>query len=636
MEKCYSSEKNVQILIALMKKHGVKRVVVSPGTTNVCFVGSLQGDPYFELYSSVDERSAAYIACGLAAETKEPVALSCTGATASRNYIPGLTEAYYRKLPILAITGTQHQGRIGSYTPQVIDRTQQLKDMIVYSAQAMIPSTSEDEWVLNVELNRAFIALRKNGGGPVHINLMTNYNKDFNIKDLPPTRIIQHFSYHDALPKLKRGRIGIYVGSHTAWSPDLVNVVESFCAIYGAVVFCEHISNYKGLYRVSPGLLFQQEQYVASCRYIDIEIFIGSINGASIGIDAREVWRINPDGEIRDKSHRTTKVFQMEEVDFFKAYVHAAKSGVSMYASEDMEMSGISVEDTLLKSHVSEMCDSTPITEKVTASCGDTDSSVMFNSEGADSDMSFLKLCCLECERVTSKIPELPFSNAWIAQQTSRNLPEGCVLHLGILNTVRTWNFFDVPDSVLCYANTGGFGIDGDISSLVGASLAHSEKLYFGVVGDLAFFYDMNVLGNRHFGSNVRLMLINNGRGTEFRNYRHPAARFGEDADPYMAAAGHFGQQSRELVRHYAEDLGFEYLTADSKESYLENVSRFITPEMTDRPMLFEVFTDSKNESEVLKILYNLETNTTGAAKKLLKGVLGEKGTTVLKELLRY
>lgn len=68
------------------------------------FIGSIQNDSWFEIYSSVDERSAAYLACGLAAETGEPVVISCTGATASRNYMPGLTEAYYRKLPVLAIT----------------------------------------------------------------------------------------------------------------------------------------------------------------------------------------------------------------------------------------------------------------------------------------------------------------------------------------------------------------------------------------------------------------------------------------------------------------------------------------------------------------------------------------------------
>ena len=99
MANYYTNEKNAQIVISLLKQHGIKKVVVSPGATNVTFVGSVQQDPFFEIYSSVDERSAAYIACGLSAESGVPVVLSCTGATASRNYLPGLTEAFYRKLP---------------------------------------------------------------------------------------------------------------------------------------------------------------------------------------------------------------------------------------------------------------------------------------------------------------------------------------------------------------------------------------------------------------------------------------------------------------------------------------------------------------------------------------------------------
>ena len=592
MDKYYTVEKAVQVVISLMKAHGVKKVVVSPGTTNVTLVGSLQADSYFTLYSSVDERSAAYIACGLAAEIGEPVALSCTGATASRNYIPGLTEAYYRKLPVLAITSTQHPGRIGTYTAQVIDRSQQLKDIVMYSAQVMVPHTPEDEWAINVELNKTFLALRKNGGGPAHINLMTTYNKDFSIKELPSQRVIRHIGYQDSLPKIKGRRIGIRVGAHVAWSGELTKAVDRFCETYGAVVFCEHISNYHGPYKVSAALLLAQEQYMSPCREVDLEIYIGYVEGYGTPIHPKEIWRVNPDGEIRDKSHKTTYVFQMEEADFFHAYTN-------MVNKRDAEDSDIITEHEANSKHV------------------------------------YLSLCHTEIEKVTSKIPELPFSNAWIAQQTGTRIPEESVLHLGILNTMRTWNFFQVTESVNCYANTGGFGIDGDISSLVGASLANLNKLYFGVVGDLAFFYDMNVLGNRYFGKNIRLMLINNGRGTEFRNYQHPASRFGEDADPYMAAAGHFGKQSRDLVRHYAGDLGFEYMSADSKESYVKNMGRFLTPEITDRPMLFEVFTDSKAESDVLKILYNIETNTKGTAKKVVKDVLGEKGTAVLKGLLK-
>ena len=111
--KYYTNERSQQIVIALLKAHGIRKVVASPGTTNITLVGSMQQDPYFEMYSSVDERSAAYIACGLAAESGEPVVLSCTGATASRNYLPGLTEAYYRKLPVIAITATQGDYKIG-------------------------------------------------------------------------------------------------------------------------------------------------------------------------------------------------------------------------------------------------------------------------------------------------------------------------------------------------------------------------------------------------------------------------------------------------------------------------------------------------------------------------------------------
>lgn len=596
MDKHYTAEKAVQAVISLMKAHRVKRVVVSPGTTNVTLVGSLQADSYFTLYSSADERSAAYIACGLVAETGEPVALSCTGATASRNYIPGLTEAYYRKLPILAITSTQHPGRIGTYTAQVIDRSQQLKDIVMYSAQVMVPHTPEDEWAINVELNKAFLALRKNGGGPAHINLMTTYNKDFSVKELPSQRVIRHIGYQDSPPEIKGRRIGIRVGAHAAWSEKLTKAVDHFCEVYGAVVFCEHISNYHGPYKVSAALLFAQEQYMSPCREVDLEIYIGCVEGYGTPIHPKEVWRVNPDGEIRDKSHKITHVFQMEEADFFHAYANIA----SRWDAEDAD-----------------------ITTEIAA------------EHDTDSEHAYLGLCHTEIEKVASKVPELPFSNAWIAQQTGTRIPEGSVLHLGILNTMRTWNFFQVTGRVNCYANTGGFGIDGDISSLVGASLANSDKLYFGIVGDLAFFYDMNVLGNRYFGKNIRLMLINNGRGTEFRNYQHPAARFGEDADLYMAAAGHFGNQSRDLVRHYAGDLGFEYMSADSKESYLKNMERFLTPEVTDCPMLFEVFTDSKDESDVLKILYNIETSTRGTAKKVVKDVLGEKGTAVLKGLLK-
>lgn len=196
-----------------------------------------------------------------------------------------------------------------------------------------------------------------------------------------------------------------------------------------------------------------------------------------------------------------------------------------------------------------------------------------------------------------------------------------------------------LPAGVLGKCNVGGYGIDGGVSSMVGASLAALGKLFFGVFGDLAFFYDMNVVGNRHVGPNVRIMLVNNGRGTEFRNHRHPCSFLGDEADRYVAAAGHFGDKSARLVRSYAESLGYEYMSAGGKEEFEAVAPRFLAGGQSERPMLLEVFTDSRDESEALRLVRNAVCDPAALLKSrvkgLARGVLGDAGVSAAKRLLR-
>ena len=155
----YTSERNAQIVIALLKNHGIRKVIASPGTTNICLIASMQQDPYFEIYSAADERSAGYIACGMAAESGEPVVISWTGATASRNYMPALTEAFYRKLPVLAITSSRRNYRIGHNFDQVTDRTQLPKDVAKLSVQVPLVYDNESEWADIIAVNKAILEL---------------------------------------------------------------------------------------------------------------------------------------------------------------------------------------------------------------------------------------------------------------------------------------------------------------------------------------------------------------------------------------------------------------------------------------------------------------------------------------------
>ncbi len=579
----YTSERNIQIVISLLKANNVHRIIVSPGATNISFVGSIQNDSFFTVYSCVDERSAAYMACGISAETGEPVAINCTGATSSRNWLPGLTEAYYRKLPILAITSSQESCKIGQLVAQVTNRSTPPVDSVIRSIEIGLVKSESDEWDAIVKANTAFSLLTRNGGGPVHINLITNYSKDYSVKEIPAVRKITRFSETDNLPNIENGRIAICIGSHVRFSKDLEQIVDLFCSIHDAVVFCDHSSGYNGRYKVNLSLALVQKNARTSLGTMDLLIHIGEVSGDYYNLyllRPKTVWRVSPDGEIRDLYKKLVAVFDMPEIVFFKHYAAGKCSDKHSYFDE----------------------------------------------------------CVKEYETCYNQIPELPFSNLWIAKIISSRLPEGCVLHLGILNSLRSWNFFNIPKSVDSCCNAGGFGIDGIMSTLIGASLCNPNRLYFGVLGDLSFFYDMNSIGNRHIGNNIRILLVNNGRGQEFRNYTHNGNLFGEDADRYIAAAGHFGNKSFDLVKHYASDLGYEYLSASSKEEFFKVVDRFLIPKVTEKPMIFEVFTDTRDESVALDTMLNYMVDSkvvlTKDAKAFARNLLGDKGVKWLKKTI--
>ena len=313
MNTFYTSERHVLLLIALLKAKGIHKVIASPGTTNITFVASLQQDPFFDIYSAADERSAAYMACGLAAESGEPVVLSCTGATASRNYLPGLTEAYYKKLPILAVTSVQSMANVGHIIPQVIDRSVVAKDVARLSVCLPVVKDENDAWACELKVNQALLALKRHGGGPVHINLETFYSRDFSVKQLPEVRVIDRITFHDEFPVLPDGHVAVFVGSHKVWTKDETEALDKFCASHNAVVFCDHTSGYKGKYRFLSALVKAQTYNQPILPEIETLIHIGDVSGDyyTLGISAKQVWRVSEDGELRDTFRKLRYVFEM-------------------------------------------------------------------------------------------------------------------------------------------------------------------------------------------------------------------------------------------------------------------------------------------------------------------------------------
>ena len=544
----YTDERNSQILIDLLKKNQIKKIIISPGTSNVCFAGSIINDPFFEKYSAVDERSAAYMACGLSAESGEPVVLSCTGATSSRNYLPALTEAYYRKLPIMAVTSSQRSIRIGHNIDQVTDRTLLPRDAAKLSVQMPCVFDNEMEWACMIAANKAILELSRDGGGPVHVNLETAYSGNFAVKELPETRQIIRVCQNDTFPIIEKGKIAVLIGNHKAWSDELTELVDAFCFKHNAAVICDHTSNYMGKYKIIGNLFFSQKGYESILNNFDLVIHLGDISACKYNIKAKQIWRVNPDGEIRDTYKRLSVVFACDEKRFFNVYT--------------------------------------------------SDSS----SEGCD---DFFQACKSEYKRLLDNTPELPLSNIWLSKVTAPRLPLQSVIHFAIRNSFRSWNFFDIPNGVRAYCNTGGFGIDGCLSSMIGASLHNQNNIYYCIIGDLAFFYDMNALGNRHISKNVRILLVNNGRAMEMSFKSNMTSQFedGIVSHSFMAAQGHFGSQSPNLVKNYVTDLGFEYFSVRTKDDYLSILPKFVDENISDKPIFVEVFTNSNDEQVAFDLI---------------------------------
>lgn len=583
MEFYYSSNINVQLIVALLKKHGIKKVIASPGTTNLELVASMQHDNFFQMYSCVDERSAAYMACGLAAESQEPVVITCTEATASRDYFPGLTEAYHRKLPILAITGLHDYSCIGDLQPQVINRSDYPGDMLRAKVNLPIIQSESDKKQSEILINKAILELTRHGGGPVHINLPWGGGKfDFSVQKLPDVRVIRRYDYEsDTYPAIKEGRIAVYIGTHGEWSIDETKALDNFCEKHNAVAFCDHTSKYYGKYRVQAAILSIQQLRFSVLHDIDLLIHIGEETGddltARIMGESKEVWRVSKDGELRDTFHKLTNIFEMSEKRFFDLY-----------------------------------------------------------SVGKESlDDSYLTECMDSIRRTYEKLPELPFSNIYVASKIAPNLPTHSVIHFGVSDSIRAWTLFNLPDSVRTSCNSGCRGIDGCVSALIGASFANPNKLYFGVVGDLTFFYDMNALGNRCIGNNVRLIIVNNDGGNIFRHTGHPSQTWlgYEKADLYIAAGGHFGRKSPSLVKNYAENLGFEYLSASNKEEFEKTYMQFVSNQIKDKSMIFEIFTESANDSKAFDIMSYVMKDVKGQAKEVIKQAIGDQGIALFKKL---
>lgn len=538
----------VHYLIALLKAYGIKNIVSSPGTQNSFFNATVQNDNDFRCFSVIDERSAAYVATGIAFEENEPVVITCTGATAARNYMSALTEAYYRRIPIVAVTFFDTDTNKYNLSPQYTDRSVSANDVKYCSIELPVINQQDDIIKCIIFLNAALSqAVYQNK--PVHINCPANLDFSNLRKDLPTDYWKTNYytkNFEDVSKELENQNFAIFIGSHKNFSKEEENIISDFAESWNIPVFCDHTSQYNGKNKISTAQAFYMMRNLTKKPNLIIDI--GNISGdytyGSAFSDAK-IWRVSIDGLYSGRSSRPLeKFFACTEKVFFNTLIN------TQYKKSDYY--------TKIKNSIEQI-----------------------------------------------KYPELPLSSAYICQTLAKFIPNNSSLHLAILNSLRNMNFFSLDSSISINCNVGGFGIDGAVSTLVGQSVANPNKKCFGVIGDLAFFYDMNVLGNRHIKNNLRIILVNNAKGAEFRLNPLLENPLSEKTDILIAAANH----NKGGAKGWVESCGFKYMTADTKESFFSQIDAFCNNDF-DQPVLFEVFTTTNDEQIGLGLMRSFNRNS--------------------------
>ena len=587
----YTELKVYQIIIALLKKYGIKHCVLSAGSRNVPFVHSIEEDPDFHCYSVVDERSAGYFALGLAQELNEPVVISCTSSTATCNYWPPVAEAFYQGVPIVVLTSDRDPEMLGQWEDQMIDQVGMYDRHVRKSVNLPIIHDHDDEIYCQRLVNEALLELNHHGIGPVHINVpMKAYNNSFNIKKLPEVTKFERLcldsekTLWDAkLETLKKAkRILVTCGQNSYVSPALKKSLSEFFLKYNSAVSVEYMSNVD----LEEGLnlnVCMDARYVTNKKIKellpDIVISFGGNIFSGVKEQLRkfagqfEHWLIQEDGRVVDLYKSITTIFECKPEHFFQYCVESAGSAKNDH-----------VYYKALKQYVD---------------------SVVY--------------------------PDFPYSHVYAIKEVVEKIPSNSVLHLSINDSIRITNFFKLNPNIKTYANIGTHGIDGCLSSFLGQA-AVNDKPSFLVIGDLAFFYDMNALRLRHIGNNVHILLINNEGGSEFyfnHMWKNKASDLHTTARHHTKAEG------------WVKSNNFIYLSAHDKESLSTSLQEFMRTDL-DQPVFLEVFTEMKTDSDVIYDFFDLsrprdlQSEAIRRSKEFIKATIGQEKAQKIAGFLKH
>ena len=490
---------------AALARAGVTDACISPGSRSTATALALTQTDGVRAWVITDERAAAFFALGLAREARRPVVLLCTSGTAAANYLPAVVEAALSQIPLLVLTADRPPELRDCYAAQTIDQVRLFGSHVRWSVDAPAPSAGVDlDGYFRTIAHRAVAAALDGPRGPVHVNLPMREP----LLDVAEERARLALGAAVALEPTADATPDVRV--HPASGLPSAAVVRELASGLG--------SRTRGVIVCGPGSASDGETAAAIVRLAD-----------------RLGWPMlaDPLSGLRFGGHDHAPV-----VDAYDLLLQGDALAPDWHPDAVLQLGTPSVSVSL--QHFLAAARARPYV--VVAPPGIWPDPLQRATDVVRADAGALAVALAEalpsrraapsgwarawCEVAATARAELDallaredvlFEGTVLAQLVAR-LPAGSALHVGNSLPVRALDTFvggaATSLAISCYCNRGANGIDGVVSTALGAAATGSAPTAL-VVGDLSFLHDLGALqiAARHHLPLLVVVVNNDGGG---------------------------------------------------------------------------------------------------------------------------
>ncbi len=545
---------------------GVTDFVIAPGSRSAPLTAALARDGRVRKQLVYDERAAGYVALGLAQQLQRPVGVVCTSGTAAVNLAPAVVEAFYQQIPLLIFSADR--------PPEWIDQedNQAIRQSGLYGAHvrgtlslALSEQHADAAWQVRRTLADAVQLATAQPNGPVQINMPLREP----LYGAPPagarppvqpaqlvatTAHVTAAAWPALLAQWQQARRKLIVAGLHPVDPALAAALAELAAADESVAIIGDVTS-NLLPQVAPlrhwdSVLATRDGALLDALAPELVVTVGGqLTSKALKSFLRTrppqaLWRVAPSLPAADTYQCLSHVLPVAAAPFFAELGERTGGGAqpqSGYAKNWQRANSVS-------------------------------------ARLRDNALASLPWCELTAvERLLSALP--PDS----ALQLGNSLPIRYVNLLG----------FDpnkLPTSV--HANRGTSGIDGVVSTAVGAAFA-GDGLTTLIVSDLSFFYDRNGLWLRSLPPNLRIVLLNNHGGGIFDVIAGPDQL---DAD---LRRDYFLTPQPLNARRTAEDAGLRYTHIAGADALAAALPAFFAPE--SGAALLEIETEMATNSAAFR-----------------------------------